>query len=375
MLAKPVGDTVPDPDSDVGGLRYDPKWDGFRLLVFHGDGGPDSGWDEPGVFLQSRHDGRRAQAPDLSYAFPEVVASVRRLLPRGCVLDGELVSLRSGQLHFEDLSQRLRPRSEAGGWKIAELSERFPASLVVFDLLAVGDRDVRDLPDVDRRARLEELMDGVGGSIRLSPTTRDPSVARRWFHDLEGAGLDGVIARPLRQPYQTGKRALLKVKHRRTADVVVAGWRPHKKPGPGQVAVVGSLLLGLYDEHGRLHHVGVASSFTAARRLALLADLEPHADIDPGDHPWAPRPADDASGADRVVPTRIPGGVSRWTGGKDLSWIPLRPTLVAEVRYDHMQADRFRHVATFQRWRPDRDPESCTYAQLEQPARIPLDTV
>lgn len=353
MLAKPVGDTVPDADSIPGGLLYEPKWDGFRILVFRG---PD------GVVLQPR------RADDLAYAFPEVVEAALAL-PSGTVLDGELVSAHDGRLWFEELQQRLRPRGEAGGWKITELAEQYPASFVAFDALAVAGRDLRDAPNEQRRAELAALAPGFPESFRLSPGTLDADTARRWFAVFEGAGLDGVVARPLAAPYQPGKRVLLKVKHRRSADVVVAGWRPHKNPGPDGSPVVGSLLLGLYDEAGVLHHVGVASSFSAQRRAALVAELAPHALDDAAAHPWGQWLGLGGSASARQ---RVPGGASRWSGGKDLSWVPLRPDLVAEVGYDHMEGDRFRHVAAFRRWRPDREPGSCGYDQLDRPVRFDL---
>lgn len=352
MLAKPVGDTVPEPDSVAGGLLYEPKWDGFRILVYRL---PDA------VVLQPR------RADDLAYAFPEVVAEAMAQLPPGTVVDGELVSAHDGRLWFEELGMRLRPRSEAGGWKIAELAQRYPASLVAFDLLAVDGTDLRAAPNAERRRRLEELSGSWHAPFHLSPATTDVATARQWFDRFEGAGLDGVIARPLTAAYEPGKRVLLKVKHARTADVVVAGWRPHKAPGPDGEPVVGSLLLGLYDDAGRLHHVGVASSFPARRRAELVAELRPYADPDLAEHPWHSWLA-----TAQAPSQRVPGAPSRWSGGKDLSWIPLRAELVAEVGYDHMEGDRFRHVASFKRWRPDREPASCTYAQLDRPVGFDL---
>lgn len=350
MLAKPAGEVFPTSKN----MLYQPKWDGFRIIVF-------SSGDE--VVLQPR------RADDLAYAFPEVVAAVRDQIPSGTVLDGELVSAHDGQLWFEELGMRLRPRSEEGGWKIAELAEEYPASLVAFDLLAVRGRDLREQPDAQRQAALTELAQGWTAPVYRSPLTRDRDLAQRWFEQFEGAGLDGVIARPGDQEYLPGKRALLKVKHKRTADVVVAGWREHKNPGPDGEPVVGSLLLGLYDESGRLHQVGVASSFTAKRRRELVNEISSHAQAPSQAHPWTGESASDHE------LTRVPGAVSRWTGNKDLSWHPLRPELVAEVGYDHMQGDRFRHVASFKRWRPDRDASSCTYEQLDRPVRFDLDEV
>lgn len=255
MLAKPAGSEVPAPGTVDGGLLYEPKWDGFRALLFRG---PDS------VVIQPR------RAGDLAYAFPEVVQAAVELLPPGTVVDGELVSAHDGRLWFEELGLRLRPRSEAGGWKIAELAEQYPASYVAFDVLADRGEDLREQPNQRRRQALEALTTDWQGPFYRSPATTDPDLAREWFRDFEGAGLDGVIARPNRASYMPGKRTLLKVKHARTADVVVAGWRPHKQPGPDGQPVVGSLLLGLYDGAGSLHHVGVAASFAAKRRAALV---------------------------------------------------------------------------------------------------------
>jgi ATP-dependent DNA ligase len=352
MLAKPAGDRVPAPDAVPGGLLYEPKWDGFRALLFR---------DADKVVIQPR------RADDLAYAFPEVAEQAFDQLPPGTVVDGELVSAHDGRLWFEELGMRLRPRSEAGGWKIAELSQQYPASFVAFDVLAVAGEDLRSRPNSERRTALERLTESWAPPFHRSPATTDPSLAARWFETFEGAGLDGVIARPLAAPYQPGKRTLLKVKHARTADVVVAGWRPHKIPGPDGGSVVGSLLLGLYDTAGTLHHVGVASSFTAKRRAELVAELAPYADPDPAQHPWGAWMAHSATPSQRV-----PGAVSRWTGSKDLSWVPVRTELVCEVGYDHMEGDRFRHVASFKRWRPDREPATCSYEQLDRPVRFDL---
>lgn len=344
MLAKPIGDRVPE----TGGLLFEPKWDGFRALLFR---------DDDAVVIQPR------RAADLAYAFPEVVAAAMTFLPPGTVVDGELVSAHDGRLWFEELGMRLRPRSEAGGWKIAELAERYPASFVAFDVLAVAGHDVRDQPNRQRRAVLERLTAQWRGPFHCSPATMDPALATHWFEVFEGAGLDGVIARPIDAVYEPGKRTLLKVKHARTADVVVAGWRPYR----GSDLAVGSLMLGLFDDAGILHHVGVASSFTARRRVELVGELAPYADPDRGQHPWGQWLTSTATPSQRV-----PGAVSRWSGGKDLSWTPLRAALVCEVGYDHMEGPRFRHVASFKRWRPDRDPSSCTYAQLDRPVRFDL---
>jgi ATP-dependent DNA ligase len=352
MLAKPVGDTVPPPESMPGGLLYEPKWDGFRILIYR---------FADRVVLQPR------RAGDLAYAFPEVVAEALAQLAPGTVVDGELVSAHDGRLWFEELGMRLRPRSEAGGWKIAELAQQFPASFIGFDVLAVAGEDLRGSPNAERRSALESLSAAWRPPFHCSPATTDLAQAQQWFSLFEGAGLDGVIARPLTAPYQPGKRTLLKVKHARTADVVVAGWRAYKTPGPDGEPVVGSLLLGLYDDGGALHHVGVASSFGAQRRAELVAELAPYADPDPQQHPWHSWLA-----MSQTPSSRVPGAPSRWSGGKDLSWIPLRAELVAEVGYDHMEGDRFRHVASFKRWRPDREPRTCTYDQLDRPVQYDL---
>lgn len=349
MLAKAIGAVVPEPDSVPGGLRYEPKWDGFRCLLFR---------DGDSVFVQSR------QGEDLAYCFPEIEQAARSVLPDRIVLDGELVIAREGRLWFELLGQRIRPRSEAGGWKIAELAAAHPAAYVAFDLLALGDDDLSARPFIERRAALESVA--FAHPFHRTPATDDHATATRWFQEFEGAGLDGVIAKPATGVYGPGKRTMFKVKHARTADVVVAGWRPHKQPGPDGEPVVGSLLLGLYDEAGALHHVGVAASFSAARRAALTQELAPLAVAPGGQHPWhwAQQEA-----------TRMPGMVSRWSGGKDLSFRLLRPDLVAEVAYDHMEGTRFRHVTKLVRFRPDRTPGSCTYEQLETPLTFRLEDV
>lgn len=330
MLAKPS--TGPFP---IGDVTYEPKWDGFRALLFR---------DTDSVVIQPR------RADDLAYAFPEVVAAALAQLPPGTVLDGELVSAHDGRLWFEELGLRLRPRSEAGNWKITQLSEQYPASFVAFDALAVRGRDLRGESNSARRQALERVP--LTAPYYRSPTTADPTVAQLWFTQFEGAGLDGIIVRPNAAPYQPGKRVLLKIKHARTADVVVVGWRPYKNPGPDGQPIVGSLLLGLYDDAGSLHHVGVASAFSAARRAALVEELGPAAQQQ-----------------------QAPGAPSRWTGGKDLSWWALQTPRVAEVGYDHLEGHRFRHVASFKRWRPDRDPASCTYGQLERPVGFDLSQV
>lgn len=336
MLAKPVGDTVPD----APGLLYEPKWDGFRCIVFRTD---------DGVVLQSRKE------EDFTYLFPEM-ERVCRQLPAGTTLDGELVIVGDQGLDFDLLSNRIRPRSEAGGWKIAELAEQTPTQFVAFDLLRWQNTDTMDQPFAARRQLLEEVPMPKG--IYLSPLTDDVAVAQRWFSMFEGAGLDGVVCKPSDSPYTPGKRTMLKVKHVRTADVVVAGWREYRKKSESERPLVGALLLGLYDEQGVLHNVGAAGSFSLTVRESLVEHLRPYELREGDEHPW--RRGQQGQ--------RVPGGQSRWTGKKDMSFHPLRPELVAEVKYDHMQADRFRHVASFVRWRPDRQPISCTYAQLDRAA-------
>ncbi|MCW5254195.1 MULTISPECIES: ATP-dependent DNA ligase [unclassified Streptomyces] len=337
MLAKSVKDVPP-------GMQYEAKWDGFRAIVFR-DG------DE--VELGSR------TGKPLTRYFPELVAAVRERLPERCVVDGEIVIAREGRLDFDALSERIHPADS----RVRTLAERTPSSLVVFDLLALDDESLLDVPLSGRRALLVRALAGVTAPVHLAPATRDVAVARRWFEQYEGAGLDGVVAKPPELPYRQDQRAMFKVKHERTADVVVAGYRPHKS-GP----VVGSLLLGLHDDRGVLQHVGVSAAFTMKRRAELVAELEPLRMDDAREHPWAAWGEEAAHAS-----ARLPGAPSRWSGGKDLSWVPLRPERVAEVAYDHMEnGARFRHTARFRRWRPDRTPESCTYAQLEEPVRYDL---
>ncbi|WP_404867498.1 ATP-dependent DNA ligase [Kitasatospora griseola] len=338
MLAKAVAAIPPD-------MQYEAKWDGFRAIVFR-DG------DE--IELGSR------TGKPLTRYFPEVVAAVREQLPQRCVVDGEIVVAHDGRLHFEELLERIHPAAS----RVRTLAERTPASLVAFDLLALDDDDLTARPLVERRAELVQLLADAAPPVHLAPATTDLETARTWFSRFEGAGLDGVVAKPLDAPYRPGERTMFKVKHTRTADCVVAGYREHKS-GP----VVGSLLLGLYDPGGRLQHVGVSASFPMARRRELVEELAPLR-LDGDDltgHPWAAWADEQAQAADR-----LPGAVSRWTGKKDLSWVPLRPERVAEVGYDHMEGTRFRHTTQFKRWRPDRTPESCTYAQLEEPVSYDL---
>jgi ATP-dependent DNA ligase len=345
MLAKPLAAIPTDP-----GWLYEPKWDGFRALVFR-DG------DE--LLLQSR------DLRPLDRYFPELAAPLRASLPERCVLDGEIVIAGPNGLDFEALQLRLHPAAS----RVNLLAERTPSSFVAWDLLALGDEDLRPVAQGDRRARLEGILTGVRPPIHLTPASRDPAVAADWFHRFEGAGLDGVMAKPLDAPYQPGKRAMAKIKHARVADCAVAGFRWHQN-GPGRL--IGSLLLGLFDDGGRLHHVGVTASFTMAQRAALVEELRPlRADALDG-HPWAEWAtwADDAAAGQRM-----PGNVSRWNRGKDLSWEPLRVERVCEVGYDHLQGDRFRHGATFRRWRPDRQPRDCRYDQLEVTPPYELDHI
>jgi ATP-dependent DNA ligase len=332
MLAK-LATALPDGE----GWLFEPKWDGFRAIVFR-DG------DE--VYIQSR------DLKPLDRYFPELRPALLRSLPARAVVDGEIVIATEHGLDFDLLQLRLHPAAS----RVAKLAEETPSSFVAFDLLGEGDRDLRDRPQVQRRAALEKALGRASGSVHLTPCSRDRRVAGEWFHRFEGAGLDGVIAKHETTTYQPGKRAMIKVKHARTADCVVAGFRWHKN-GPGEM--VGSLLLGLYDERGRLHHVGVTSSFTAAMRRQLAGELEPLRKDALEGHPW--REWADMGGGS----TRMPGGQSRWSQGKDLSWEPLRIERVCEVKYDHLQGDRFRHAAVFARWRPDRRPPDCRYDQLE----------
>jgi ATP-dependent DNA ligase len=331
MLAKLV-DSLPD----VPGLLFEPKWDGFRALVFR---------SADGVFIQSR------DLKPLDRYFPELQAMLAERLPGGCVLDGEIVIATPHGLDFDALQMRLHPAAS----RVAKLARESPAAFVAFDLLAVDGASIMARPQGERRAALEQLLAAARPPLYLTPMTRDRDTAAEWLERFEGAGLDGVMAKPEAAAYEPGKRTMFKIKHARTADCVVAGFRWHKKE-PG---VVGSLLLGLYDEGGTLHHVGVTSSFTMQRRAALVAELEPLRADALASHPWKSWATPDAGGQ------RMPGGQSRWSAGKDLSWEPLRIERVCEVKYDHLQGDRFRHAATFLRWRPDKPPADCRYDQLE----------
>jgi ATP-dependent DNA ligase len=335
MLAKLADDLPPD----GGAFLFEPKWDGFRAIVFRGGGD---------VFIQSR------DLRPLDRYFPELHDAFLERLPDGCVVDGEIVIATPAGLDFNALQMRLHPAAS----RAARLSRESPAAFVAFDVLAAGGQDLREMPQADRRARLEQLLVHAGEPIHLTPLTRDRGVAAEWLQRFEGAGLDGVIAKPSTGAYQPGKRAMLKIKHARTADCVVAGFRWHKN---GVNELVGSLLLGLYDDHDRLHHVGVTSSFTMAMRRALAEELAPLRVDALERHPWR----EWAEAHVAMGGTRMPGGQSRWSAGKDLSWEPLRIERVCEVKYDHMQGDRFRHAAVFARWRPDKQPRDCRYDQLE----------
>jgi ATP-dependent DNA ligase len=338
MLAKAVHE-VPRAE----GLLYEPKWDGFRCIVFR---------DGDDVELGSRND------RPLTRYFPELLDLLRDALPQRCVVDGEIVVVTADGLSFDTLQNRLHPAAS----RVDKLARETPASFVAFDLLALGDRDLTGEPFRERRRALEEIFDGTLARVHLTPMTDEAAVAEDWFTRFEGAGFDGVMAKPGDAPYQQDKRAMWKVKHQRTADCVVAGFRWHKD-GNG----VGSLLLGLFDAAGTLHHVGVASSFTAARRAELVDELAPLRDGAVDDHPWG-----DWAEAQAHEGGRKPGGINRWNAQKDMSWVPLRCELVAEVRYEHLQGDRFRNVARLVRFRPDRTPGSCTYAQLEEVAPAEL---
>lgn len=332
MLAK-LADELPTGP----GFLFEPKWDGFRAIVFR---------DGSEVFIQSR------DLRPLDRYFPDLHDQLLRQLPPGCVIDGEIVIAGPNGLDFDALQLRLHPAAS----RVAKLAQETPAAFVGFDLLAADGEDLRAASQTERRARLEALLADVPPPIHLTPMTRDRAVAVQWLERFEGAGLDGVIAKPEQGIYQPGKRAMIKVKHSRTAECVVAGFRWHKSGKD----TVGSLLLGLYDKRGALHHVGVTSSFTMTMRKQLAIELEPLRRGALENHPWREWAA--ASGQEM---TRMPGGQSRWSAGKDLSWEPLRIERVCEVKYDHLQGDRFRHAAVFLRWRPDKPPGDCRYDQLD----------
>jgi ATP-dependent DNA ligase len=330
MLAKRV-DAVPQGDT----WSFEPKWDGFRVVVFR-DGGE--------ILLQSR------DTKPLNRYFPEVAATLLAQLPARCVLDGEIVIAGLGGLDFDALQLRIHPAAS----RVKLLAEQTPASVVFFDLLALEDEDLSKASFEQRRERLVSLLGAAKPPVHLTPATRDRVLAEDWFRRFEGAGLDGVMAKPLAGRYEPDKRSMLKIKHERDCDCVVAGFRWHKD-GTG----VGSLMLGLYDAAGVLQSVGVCASFTAAKRAELVEFLAPFREGAEVDHPWA------AWGGANTEQQRMPGAASRWNRDKELSWVALRPELVAEVAYEHMQGNRFRHLAQFRRWRVDKQPEDCTYAQLE----------
>ncbi|HVS13926.1 MAG TPA: ATP-dependent DNA ligase [Thermoanaerobaculia bacterium] len=373
MLAK-LAHELPAGD----GWLYEPKWDGFRALVFRGEGSE--------VYIQSR------DSRPLDRYFPELVDALAAALPERSVVDGEIVIATPHGLDFDALQLRLHPATS----RVAKLAKETPSSFVAFDLLAVDGRDLRARPQIERRRLLEAALAGVEPPVHVTPMTRDHATARDWLDRFEGAGLDGVIAKLESLTYEPGRRAMVKVKHARTAECVVAGFRWHKS-GKG---VVGSLLLGLYDDEGRLHHVGVTSSFTMAARRALAQELAPLRENALDGHPWrawaqwedgrrsgagdeaaggaqgeggAKGGAGGAGGGGRMA--RMPGAQSRWSAGKDLSWEPLRIERVCEVKYDHLQGDRFRHAAVFQRWRPDKRPADCRYDQLEVTTAYELEKV
>ena len=333
MLAKRV-DAIPAAD----GWIFEPKWDGFRVLVFR------SG-DE--ILLQSR------DTKSLNRYFPEVVAYLLQHLPQQCVLDGEIVIAAGGRLDFDALQLRVHPAAS----RIRLLAAQTPASVVFFDLLSLGEDDLRAQPFSLRAERLTSVLATARPPIHQTPATTDRATAEDWFSRFEGAGLDGVMAKPAGGFYEPDKRTMLKVKHERDCDCVVGGFRWHKD---GEGTAVGSLLLGLYNDDGALQHVGVCASFTMAKRRELIELLAPYRMQNGEDHPWKHEMS--ASGDD---PQRVPGSPSRWNAGKDLSWFPLRPELVLEVAYEHMQGERFRHMAQFRRWRLDKPPAACTYEQLE----------
>jgi ATP-dependent DNA ligase len=342
MLAKAVKEIPAGP-----GYLYEPKWDGFRCIVFR---------DGEEVELGSRN-----ERPMTRY-FPEVVEAVRAQLPERCVVDAEIVVPTGDHLDFEALLQRIHPAES----RVRLLAEQTPASLVAFDLLAIGDESLLETPLGERRRRLDEVLAGAEPPVHRTSVTADPAVAREWFATFEGAGLDGIVAKPVDGPYEPDKRAMLKVKHERTADCVVAGFRWHKTSTP-EAPLLGSLLLGLFDDEGSLQHVGVVASFPMARRAELVEELAPWRERALDGHPWR-----DWAEAQAQAEGRMPGAQSRWNAKKDLSWQPLRPDRVVEVRYDHMEGTRFRHTTQFVRWRDDRDPRSCTYEQLEVPVSYDL---
>ena len=346
MLSK-AADALPGGD----GWQFEPKWDGFRTLVFR---------DGDDVVLQSRDE------KPMNRYFPELIAPLAATLPERCVVDGEIVIVGAGGLDFEALLLRIHPAAS----RVKLLAAQAPASFVVWDLLALGNEDLRPMPLAARRERLEQVLADPAPPVHLSPATRDRTLAEDWFRRFEGAGLDGVMAKRLDAPYRAGERTMIKVKHARSADCVVAGFRWHKN---GTGTMVGSLLLGLYDEDGTLHHVGVTAAFTNSVRKQLVADLALLRENALENHPW--RDWAEVQGDANATGPRLPGASSRWNRGKDLNWEPVRPERVCEVAYDHMQGTRFRHAAQFMRWRPDKRPQDCCYDQLEVTTAYELERV
>ena len=340
MLAKLAGGLP-----SKGDFIFEPKWDGFRAIIFRG---------ATDVFIQSRDE------KPLDRYFPELHEACLELLPEGCVVDGEIIIRRNQGLDFDALQMRLHPAQS----RVEKLAAETPASFVAFDVLAADGRDCMADSQEERRALLERLLADVPPPIYVTPVTRDRATAEQWFEQFEGAGLDGLIVKPLDAPYEPGKRSMIKVKHVRTADCVVGGFRWYKD----STNAVGSLLLGLYDDSGVLQHVGVASSFTAAKRKELARELEPLRENALVDHPWAGE-------ADADDENRTPGAQSRWSAGKDLSWEPLRIERVCEVKFDHLQGSRFRHAAKFLRWRPDKEPGECGYDQVDEVPSYQLDEI
>jgi len=342
MLAK-IADELPQEP----GFLFEPKWDGFRAIVFR---------SAADVYIQSR------DLRPLNRYFPELERALAQALPKGCVIDGEVVVVTGSGLDFDALQQRLHPAAS----RVARLAQETPAAFVAFDLLAAGGRSIMELPQSERRVRLERLLGQTSKPLYLTPMTRDRALAQDWLKRFEGAGLDGVIAKPEAAPYQPGKRTMFKIKHARTADCVVAGFRWYRDTQDA----VGSLLLGLYNDAGVLQHVGVTSSFTLAMRRQLADELAPLRKDALKDHPWR-----DWANASDDTANRMPGAQSRWSAGKDMSWEALRPERVCEVKYDHLQGDRFRHAAVFLRWRPDKPPQDCRYDQLEVATSFELEKV
>ncbi len=332
MLSKRIA-TLPEGD----GWIFEPKWDGFRALIFR---------EHDELMIQSR------EGKPLNRFFPELIAPLRAQLPEHCALDGEIVIARNGALDFDALQLRLHPAAS----RVKLLSEQTPASVVLFDVLCEGSADLRGQPFHKRRETLTSMLQSVVPPLHVTPATEDRTVAADWFRRFEGAGLDGVMAKPAAGLYESDKRVMFKVKHERDCDCVVAGFRWYKK---GEKTAVGSLLLGLFDEGGALQHVGVCASFTQEKRQDLVNFLAPYRENALADHPWS------GWAASSEATQRMPGGMSRWSQGKDLSWEPVRAELVVEVTYEHMQGARFRHMSHFRRWRTDKKPGDCTYAQLE----------